>query len=90
MKVTIFNGDFPDPKAAQVTADDLVRKIAPLLEGKDPRIQGLILADLTAMWLAGHPAGIREGIASVQNKLVKGFLELHAPRIDAKRKGLGL
>jgi hypothetical protein len=36
----------------QVTA--LSDTIAPLLAGKPPHVQGAVLADLLATWLAGH------------------------------------
>jgi hypothetical protein len=32
----------------------VVKKITPLLKGKDPGVQGAALADLLAIWLAGH------------------------------------
>jgi hypothetical protein len=51
-----------------VRAEDverLVAKIKPLLAGKPPELQGAALADLLAIWLAGHiapgdPARTRE------------------------------
>lgn len=36
------------------TAIELVEKIAPLLAGYPPHVQSAVLADLMAMWLAGH------------------------------------
>jgi hypothetical protein len=36
------------------TAAKLVEAISPLLSGYPPEIQSAALADLTAMWLAGH------------------------------------
>jgi hypothetical protein len=35
-------------------AIELAEKIAPLLAGHPPEVQSAVLADLTAMWLAGH------------------------------------
>lgn len=44
--------------------NDLTEKIwpnvAPLLAGKPPEVQSAVLADLTAIWLAGFPACHRE------------------------------
>jgi hypothetical protein len=34
--------------------EDAVAQIRPLLAGIDPDVQGAILANLVAMWLAGH------------------------------------
>jgi hypothetical protein len=50
----------------------IVDAIRPLLAGKDPAIQGAVLADLLAIFLAGHHPELREDI-----------LELH---IDAVRE----
>jgi hypothetical protein len=33
---------------------DIVEQIGPLLSGQGPGVQGAVLADLTAMWLASH------------------------------------
>jgi hypothetical protein len=42
--------DLPDPREAGV----LVDLIGPILHGQNPVIQGAALADLFAMWIAGH------------------------------------
>jgi hypothetical protein len=47
----------------QDEAYDLVNRIGPLLSGRDPAVQGAVLADLVARWLAGragHDTTIRE------------------------------
>lgn len=36
------------------TADALAAKIRALLAGQGPDVQGAAIADLTAIWLAGH------------------------------------
>lgn len=33
---------------------EMVKRISPLLRGQDPQVIGAVLADLTAMWIAGH------------------------------------
>lgn len=33
---------------------ELVERVRPLFAGHDPRVIGAALADLTAIWLAGH------------------------------------
>jgi hypothetical protein len=37
-----------------IESEALARAIMPLLAGKDAGVQGAALADLLAMWLAGH------------------------------------
>ena len=39
---------------------DLVNSIRPLLAGREPALQGAVLADLVARWLAGQDESNRE------------------------------
>jgi hypothetical protein len=39
---------------------EIVERIKPLLAGHAPERQGAGLADLLSIWLAGHPAFLRE------------------------------
>lgn len=44
-----------------VEAEGLIAEIEPMLHGRDPGVQGAILADLLATWLRGfHPPEARE------------------------------
>lgn len=47
-------------EAKAVETQELVNQIAPMLHGRDPGVTGGCLADLLAMWLAGHPDFVRE------------------------------
>jgi len=67
-----------DAKAVQA----LVKKMMPLLKGKPPEVQGAALADLLAMWLAGHldrsdPEGEKTAL------LREATLELHLMAVRA-------
>lgn len=72
----------------------VVGEIRPLLAGKPPEVQGAVLADLTAMWIAGHRSpGDREMQFAMREALLELHMEgvrdliLHADReIDAKLK----
>jgi hypothetical protein len=58
----------------------LVKKIRPLLAGKDPSVQGAVLADLLAMYLAGHVIrGDPEGTKSFREQA----LEVHIVGVKA-------
>jgi hypothetical protein len=46
--------------ADQVLA--IAGEIKPLLAGKDPSVQGAVLAELLSLWLAGHPSLAREAL----------------------------
>jgi hypothetical protein len=64
-----------------VEAQNLAEKIGLLLAGHDPEVQGAALADLLALWLAGHIApGDKKATDEVRRLLldahVKAVLEL--------------
>jgi hypothetical protein len=75
----------------------IVRLIRPLLKGRDPEVQGAILADLLAMWLAGHVNArdpedsdrIREAALAIHIEAVRGMIKLNykisvEPQLKAK------
>jgi hypothetical protein len=43
-----------DASTAAKLSQELCAKIAPFLAGNAPEVQSAALADLTAMWIAGH------------------------------------
>jgi hypothetical protein len=54
------------------------RQIEPLLAGLGPDVQGAILANLTAMWLAGHMAEDHDDHATtvtVREKILRMHME---------------
>jgi hypothetical protein len=53
---------------------DVVARIMPLLAGRAPGVQSAILADLLAIWLAGHQV---EGDAEKTRKLRADLLAGH-------------
>lgn len=76
----------------------LIAKIRRLLEGKPPDVQGAILADLLAMWLAGHVSpdddeateGFHELILQVHLEAVRALIPVNyklfiEPQLKAKR-----
>lgn len=62
------------------TALDLAAEIGPLLAGYHPAEQGAALADLLAIWLAGHPHEIREALLANHVDRVR---ELVPPNVKA-------
>lgn len=67
-------------RALEVT--HLVEQIKPILAGKHPGIQGAVLADCLAIWLAGHPKELRDD-------LLKMHLEKVAELVPVNAKILG-
>ena len=50
----------------------VTERIAPLLAGRAPEVQGAVLADLLATWLAGHQG---EGAADLREELIRLHIE---------------
>lgn len=76
-----------DPAAMAQESDALVTGMMPMLAGRHPALQGAVLADLVAMWLAGHrPAEIQDDVLADWLETVKKLVPLNAAMIDARRK----
>jgi hypothetical protein len=52
----------------------LVNVIRPLLAGEPPSIQGAVIADLLAIWLAGHFAGDNDATAMMREKMLAALI----------------
>lgn len=70
------------PKAAVIV--EIVERIRPLLAGHHPAIQGAALADLLAIWLAGHPAAFREDLLTMHITKVRELIPVNARIIGQK------
>jgi hypothetical protein len=57
---------------------DLIR---PIMAGHGPLVQGLVLADLLAYWLAGHPEEARKGVLKLHLEAVEDLVEFNAREI---------
>lgn len=57
--------------------EQLVELIRPLLAGRAPGIQGAALADLTAIWVAGHIIlGKRTETEAMRERLLMGHMDM--------------
>jgi len=73
-------------------ADKLAAEISGLLRGQSPQIQGATLADLAAIWLAGH---VVVGNPDATAEMRREIFDLHCDAIwelvehhyDRKRRG---
>lgn len=61
----------------------IARKIAPLLAGNPPQIQGAVLAELLSLWLAGHHPDIREEVLQLHIMHMRPLIEPNAAAIRA-------
>ena len=72
-------------------AEAIVEAIRPLLAGHPPEVQGAVLADLLAMFLAGHHPTLRDEILTLHvdavRQLVKPNEAAIIERIGGKPEG---
>jgi len=67
--------------------DRIVETIRPLLAGKPPELQGAVLADLLAMFIAGHHPGLREEILTLHIAAVRELVPPNEAIIMDRRGG---
>lgn len=72
MKVREILGPPPDGEIKKATK--VAERIYPMLRGIHPTVQGAIVADLVAMWIAGH---VVEGDPKDTDRLRKFLMEQH-------------
>jgi hypothetical protein len=65
------------PAAVAATADELVARIRPLLAGHSPEVQRAAIADLAAIWIAGHRVADDDEQRAWHNELI----EMHAKHV---------
>lgn len=66
----------PTPKEITELAEKLVQTIKPILAGRGPDVQGVILCELTAIWLAGHTPLARESLIQMHMEAVRGMIPM--------------
>jgi hypothetical protein len=69
----------PDPADVDPIVDTIWPTVSAALAGKDPQLQGAVLADLVATWLAGFTGELAGDVAKVREEL----LALHAETVRA-------
>jgi hypothetical protein len=63
-----------DVAAAATKAMKIAARIKPMLKGKGPEMQGAVLAELVATWLAGHHPALRDVTLSMWLDTVKDLV----------------
>lgn len=63
----------PDPAEVDAIVDSIWPTLQRAMGGLDPNLQGAVLADLVATWLAGHTGESQRAV----NQLREELLELH-------------
>lgn len=62
--------------------EPLVERIKPLLAGKPPELQGAVLAELLAMFIAGHHPDLRSKILALHFRATMNLIPLADPWED--------
>jgi hypothetical protein len=70
-------------------SDEIVARIKPLLARRHPGVQGAVLADLLAIWLAGHSPSAEEALLANQIDGVRKLVPLYRERFGTERDDLG-
>ena len=65
----------------------VVEAIRPLLAGRTPEVQGAVLADLLAIFLAGHHPELREKLLAMHIDGVRNLIAPNEKAIFAQRGG---
>jgi hypothetical protein len=60
-----------------VEVDRIVERVMPLLAGRAPEVQGGILGDLVAIFIAGHHPALREEMLSMHINLVRQLVPVN-------------
>lgn len=75
----------PDEKAYR--ADRIVEAIRPMLAGHPPEVQGAALADLLAIFIAGHHPALREEILAMHIDTVRALIAPNEAAIFERHGG---
>lgn len=62
-----------------------VSAIKPLLAGREPEVQGAIMCELLAIWLAGHAPIIRDAVLETHVKLVREMIPISEWELFGKK-----
>lgn len=66
-------------------ATRIVEQIRPLLGGHPPPLQGMVIAELMAIWLAGHDPAMRPALRKLQDATTDDMLPLWVEALHGKR-----
>lgn len=64
---------------------EIVERIRPLLAGKHPALQSSVLADLAAIWLAGHDKALRLDLLDAHVALIRELIPVNATLLGTER-----
>lgn len=67
--------------ASMAETEALIKEIKKLLQGKSPMVQGGALADIVAMYFAGHHPQVREVQFESWMKAMQGLIEVNEEAI---------
>lgn len=66
---------------ASAESDAIVDRIKPLLAGRHPALQGIVVSELLAIWLAGHPAEVQNDLIEAHLTATRDLVAIWRPRL---------
>lgn len=75
-------------KEAHKASTAILGQLSDILRGHDPRLQGLALAEATALWVAGHDPELREDMIALHLQTVRNMVPHFVETLDAVREAL--
>lgn len=66
-------------------SDEMVDRIRPLLAGHPPELQGIVVVELLAIWLAGFDPSLRDDMLKLQLGTLPDMVEMWHDRIRQRR-----
>lgn len=76
-----------NPDNLEKEAQRITEQIRPLLGGHPPTLQGMIIAELMAIWLAGHDPALRPALRKLQDETIDEMLPLWDELLRGRRDG---
>ena len=73
--------------------EEILARLKPIIDGREPMLQSAIVAEFTALWLCGMPALLRAGMFIAHMELVRNILpsveiEAFGPKGHPENEGL--
>ncbi len=62
----------------------LVDRIKPMLAMEGPRVQGAVVAELFAIWLASHSEDLRDDLTAAMLKAIAGLTAVYSEELWGK------
>lgn len=87
-----MTGDYGKGRKLEAVVDEiegLVHALGKALAGRSPAVQGAVLADLTAIWLAGHLTDVADETRALRDRLLTAHIDKVRELVPVNAKIMG-